>query len=60
MEEQMTKARAMQEMQELVDMGNADPEASHGRADDVLCAFLRHLGHDDLVDLFDKVDKWYA
>lgn len=56
----MTKEQALKEMQECVDMGEGDTETSHGVADDILCAFLRAQGHDDLVDLYEKVEKWYA
>jgi len=36
------------------------PEVHHVLADDVLCAFLRHLGYGDVVDEYEKVEKWYA
>jgi hypothetical protein len=29
-------------------------------ANDVLTAFLRHLGYDAVADAFDGVHKWYA
>ena len=37
-----------------------DTEAGHANADDVLCDFLISLGHQDLVDEWRKVPKWYA
>lgn len=37
-----------------------DRESAHGNADDALCGFLEHLGHDDLVAEWHKVKKWYA
>ena len=37
-----------------------DQEIDHGHADDILCDALRKLGFDDLVDLYETVDKWYA
>ena len=36
-----------------------DVEAAHIDADKILCAFLRSLGHGDVVDEFEKVEKWY-
>ena len=37
-----------------------DPESTHGEADKLLCKTLRILGYNELVDWYDKVDKWYA
>lgn len=37
-----------------------DHERDHVAADDVLCALLRSLGFNALVDSYDKVGKWYA
>ena len=37
-----------------------DIEIYHTLADEVLCAFLRHLGYGDVVDEYEKVEKWYA
>lgn len=37
-----------------------DKESAHAEADDALCEFLRSLGHDDMVELYLSVDKWYA
>ena len=41
-------------------VGGYDPEVAHGEADNLLCALLRELGFDEVVDLYEKVDKWYA
>jgi hypothetical protein len=54
----MSREQAMARLKEL--QNNGDTEAAHGYADDVLCALLRSLGYDDVVDEWDKVDKWYA
>lgn len=40
--------------------GNRDYEVAHGNADDALCKLLRFLGHDEIVDAWDAVGKWYA
>jgi hypothetical protein len=39
--------------------GNGDCEYSHVEADRLLCEFLESLGHQDVVEAFGKVDKWY-
>ena len=41
-------------------LGGSAPEVAHHQADDLLCLLLRYLGHDAVVDEFDKVKKWYA
>jgi hypothetical protein len=38
-----------------------DPETAHVEADDVLCAFLRALGHGAVVEAYEAIGpKWYA
>lgn len=37
-----------------------DTEADHCYADGVLVWFLRQIGHDDVADAWEEVDKWYA
>lgn len=37
-----------------------DTEQAHCEADDALCEFLRSIGHGDVADAFEKIDKWYA
>lgn len=39
---------------------NGDIEMAHMNADAALCAFLRELGHDDVAEAFEEVEKWYA
>ena len=55
----MTKEQALQQMQRLVDEG-ADTEGDHMDADRILCEFLKTLGHGDLVDVYDELDRWFA
>jgi len=43
-----------------VEAKNFDTEVAHSKADDILCKLLRFLGHDDVVDEWDNVRKWYA
>lgn len=51
--------RVLKEMREL-SKGTGDTEAAHGRADDLLVELIKALGFDELAELYDKVDKWYA
>lgn len=37
-----------------------DIEAEHAEADDVLCELLRELSYNEVVDEWEKVEKWYA
>jgi len=39
---------------------NHDTEVAHGDADDLLCMLLKELGFDELVAIFEDMDKWYA
>ena len=49
---------ALREMQECID--NEDTEEAHHGADKVLCRVLVSLGQEQLVEMFNKVRKWYA
>lgn len=37
-----------------------DPEYTHIQADEILCDALSELGFDELVHLYETVDKWYS
>ncbi len=39
---------------------SGDTEAVHKDADDILCEVLKALGCKEVVDAFEKLDKWYA
>lgn len=41
-------------------VNNGDTEVAHLDADAVLCDVLTQLGYKELVDLYEKVKKWYA
>lgn len=49
---------AVEKMKECVN--NGDTEVAHIDADDILCDVLTQLGYKELVDLYEKVKKWYA
>ena len=51
-------SEALREMQECID--NEDTEEAHHGADKVLCRVLVSLGQEQLVEMFNKVRKWYA
>lgn len=44
----------------IEEFSNYDTEAAHANADDCLCELLIELGYKDVVDLFDRIEKWYA
>jgi len=54
----MAKAKAMEDLIFL--QASDDTEGAHARADEVLCDLLREMGFGDVVDAWDKIDKWYA
>ncbi len=58
MPEKMTPEEALTALKPLEDVG--DWEVAHSQADDVLCSLLRFYGHDDVVEAWEKVGKWYA
>ena len=49
---------AVEKMKECVN--NSDTELAHLDADNILCDVLTQLGYKELVDLYEKVHKWYA
>lgn len=54
------KARVLGELSKLSEDKNDDFETTHPKADDLLCEFLKRLGHTDIVEAYEKVGKWYA
>ena len=38
----------------------SDVEGAHADADDILCQVLKAFGLQELVEEYDKVEKWYA
>ncbi len=37
-----------------------DTERGHVEADNILCELLKELGYSDVVEEFEKIDKWYS
>ena len=58
MEKEVIIKEAIEKMKECVN--NGDTEVAHINADAVLCDVLTQLGYKELVDLSEKVKKWYA
>jgi len=55
-ETHIRKAIAKLKIEQLSD----DYEGSHWNADKILCDLLNKLGAHDVVNEFDKINKWYA
>ena len=56
----MNREQAIAQLNELVRLSQGDTEAGHASADTVLCELLIELGYSDVVDVYNRVDKWYA
>jgi hypothetical protein len=54
----MTPEQFKRQMEKLNTGG--DIEAEHSLADRLMCEVLRELGYGDGVELFEKMEKWYA
>jgi len=54
----MTKQEAIARLRQC--KNNADIEFAHMEADQILCDLLTTLGYGDVVEEFEKLDKWYA
>ena len=44
----------------IEEINNFDTEAAHWQADVVLTSLLNQLGFNDVVELYERVEKWYA
>lgn len=57
----MTKAEALEHLALINgDTYGGDAGDAHWNADQVLCALLRSLGHEDVVEAWMEVPKWYS
>jgi len=54
----MTREEAKRKLLEV--LASDDPEKNHKDADDVLCALLVSLGYVDVVELYERLEKWYG
>jgi hypothetical protein len=56
-----TKEKIESIKQRLIEQSKRnDIEDAHGVADDLLCELLRELGQDEIVDIFENMEKWYS
>jgi hypothetical protein len=53
----MTPEQFKEEMEKLI---TGDEEADHSAADRLMCRTLNELGYGSGVEIFEKMDKWYA
>jgi hypothetical protein len=37
-----------------------DEETNHENADDILCEFLKRLGYENIVEVYELISKWYS
>ena len=56
----MTPEEFATQMRKISNHYYDDLEVRHGRADDLLCGVLRKLGYEEGIDIYEKMDKWYA
>ena len=55
----MTPEEAIKEINKMLEEGY-DVEIGHEYADDLLCRVLKYLGQEELVEAYEKLNKWYA
>ncbi len=57
----MNKPELIQRLHELATRTESgDEEDWHIEADDLIAEFLISLGHSDVVEVYNRIDKWYA
>lgn len=54
----MTPEQFKTEMEQIERSG--DTEGGHVDADELMCRVLRELGYGDGVEVFERMDRWYA
>jgi hypothetical protein len=56
----MTPEEFKDKMKEIYNNDGGDHERSHSVADDLMCEVLSSLGYDDGVQIYAKLERWYA
>jgi len=51
----LEQLKRLEELQKITDL-----ECAHQEADGILCEVLNKLGLSDLVEAYNKINKWYA
>jgi hypothetical protein len=54
----ISDSQAMERLKALLD--DDDTEGAHAAADAVLCELLTALGYEQVVEAWNKINKWYA
>jgi hypothetical protein len=54
----MAQAEAIEALQQC--QTETDTERAHSNADNILCRLLNELGCEDVVDEYNKIDRWRA
>ena len=54
------KAKYIKEMNDIKSAYGWDEEMAHVKMDDCLCALLKELGFEEIVEIFESQAKWYA
>ena len=47
-------------LKKMEECTNYEPEYGHGVADEILCELLIKYGYTELVEKFNKLEKWYS
>ena len=55
-----TLEQILEEMKTIAAKTGSDIEGEHGDADALLCEALKLFGQQELVEVYDKIEKWYA
>ncbi|MFZ2809438.1 MAG: hypothetical protein WAZ60_23895 [Desulfosalsimonadaceae bacterium] len=56
----MNKKLELEYIKKMKDADSGDTEQAHGQADDLLCELLVKIGYSQVIDEYNKIDKWYA
>lgn len=56
----MTREEIIAQLEGWTRPEGGDCEIAHIEADALLCELLRQLGYGDVVEAWEKVEKWYA
>lgn len=56
----MTLAEYTQRMEAIYNGGDYDEEQAHIQADALMCELLRALGCEQVVEVYEKMSKYYA
>lgn len=55
----MTPDEVLEQAEEIIALFDDDPSKVHPMLDDLLCAVLRSLGYERLVNLYQEQERWF-